>query len=146
MGQESLELLKAGLSLSVALITLAVGWFVGQRFTVKWNLFQKRRETDIANVQQFHSLYGEFKELSKLWRVIKRNKDSSLEIPSAIRWLLLARACAVESKNETIIVKLATERCLSKDDMTKLGLFRQALQKLRESIRDDEEVPFSSRG
>jgi hypothetical protein len=86
MTPEYQELLKASLSLSVALITLALGWFVGHRLSVNWNLIQKQRETDIANVQDFHSLYGEFKEVSKVWRVIKRNKDSSLGIARDSRW------------------------------------------------------------
>lgn len=146
MNNEKLELLKAGLNLLVALLTLGLAWFIGNRLSVKWNLIQKRRETDIANVQQFYSLYGEFKEVSKIWRVIKRNKDSSLVFPSDSRWSLLARACAIESKNETIVVKLATERHLEADALKTLGLFRQALQKLRESIRDNLEIPFSSRG
>jgi len=146
MTPEHLELLKAGLSLSVALITLGLGWFVGHRLTVKWNLIQKQRETDLANVQQFYSLYGEFKEVSKVWRAIKRNQDSSLVVAPDSRWSLLTRACAVESKNEATVVKLATERDLKEEALRDLGLFRQALQKLRESIRDDVEVPFSSRG
>ena len=146
MNTEKLELLKASLNLSVALLTLGLAWFIGNRLSVKWNLIQKRRETDIANVQQFYSLYGEFKEVSKIWRVIKRNRDSSLVFPSDSRWSLLARACAIESKNEAIVVKLATERHLEADALETLGLFRQALQKLRESIRDNLEIPFSSRG
>ncbi len=84
--------------------------------------------------------------MSKIWRVIKRNKDSSLAAPSESRWSLLARACAVESKNEAITVKMASERNLSADDLTDLGLFRQALQQLREGIRDNKEIPSSSRG
>ena len=146
MNAAKLELLKASLDLLVALLTLGLAWFIGNRLSVKWNLIQKRRETDIANVQQFYSLYGEFKEVSKIWRVIKRNKDSSLVFPSDSRWSLLARACAIESKNEAIVVKLATERHLEADALETLGLFRQALQKLRESIRDNLEIPFSSRG
>jgi hypothetical protein len=145
MNSLTIELVKAGLNLSIALVTLGLGWLIGQGLTVNWNLIQKRRETDINNVQQFYSLYGDFKEVSKTWRVIKR-KTSSLVLPSDSRWSLLVRACAIESKNETILVKLATERHLDAAALNDLGLFRQALQKLRESIRDDVEVPFASRG
>src|ERR1700730_15197824 len=98
MSNEKIEFLKASLSLVVALITLGIGWVLGQRFTVRWNLYQKRRETDIANVQQFHSIYGEFKEISKLWRVMKQTANSAIKSPPESQWLLLARACAVESK------------------------------------------------
>jgi hypothetical protein len=78
--------------------------------------------------------------------VIKRNRDSALAVPSDSRWSLLARACEVEGKNEAILVKLATERDLETEALKALGLFRQAIQKLRESIRDDKEIPFASRG
>src|ERR1700681_3799105 len=133
--QLSLELIKAGL-----------GWFIGLRLTVHWNLRQKRRELDFTNAQEFHAIYGDFKETSKIWRIVKRNKDRNLTILPECRWSLLTQACAVEGKNEAIIVKLATERRMIPAETRTLGLFRQALQTLRESIRDDEEVPSSSRG
>lgn len=146
----SLEILKTGLNLLVALTTLGLTWFIGQGLAVGWNLEQKRRETDIAILQEFYSLYGEFKEIGKIWRIIKKNyyqKYSNLEIPPpANYWLLLSRACAVEGKNEAIMVKLATERNLDESDLRALGLFRQAVQQLRESIRDKREIPSFSRG
>lgn len=59
--------------LLVAIIVIVIGWFIGNRITTDWNLKQKRRETDIDNLQQFYSLYGEFKEMCKIWRVIKKD-------------------------------------------------------------------------
>lgn len=143
---QQLELLKAGLTLAITLITLVCGWFIGLKLTVEWNLRQKRRELILANVQQLHAIYGEFKEISKVWRIVKLNKDGTLIIPPDCRWSLLARACAVESKNEAIMVKLATERRMTKQETYSLGLFRQAIQTLRESIHANEVVPSSSRG
>ncbi len=43
MSTESQEILKASLNLLVVLITLGLGWFIGQRLTIKWNLIQKQR-------------------------------------------------------------------------------------------------------
>lgn len=144
--QLNLELIKAGFSLAVAAITLGFGWLIGLRLTVYWNLRQKRRELNFANLQQFYAIYGDFKETSKIWRIVKRDKEGTLRLPSDCRWSLLTKACAVESENEAIIVKLATERKMGPEEAGRLGLFRQALQTLRESIRDDKEVPSSSRG
>ncbi|VVB64837.1 Uncharacterised protein [uncultured archaeon] len=42
------------------------------------------------------------------------------------------------------MVKLAAERILEVSDLTNLGLFRQAFQRLRESIRDDKDVPAAA--
>ena len=53
----NIELLKAGLSLGVAVITLALGWFVGQRPTVRWNLRQKEREFDLSAANDFHRTF-----------------------------------------------------------------------------------------
>lgn len=146
--QIDLELVKFGLALLVTLITLGLGWLIGQRLTMRWNLLQKRREIDLASVQQFHAIYGEFKEVSKIWRLVKRPcQSATVVVPSDIRWKLLTRACVLESKFETIVAKISTERDLSKEEgTTTLGLFRQALQKVRESIRDDDEIPFNNRG
>jgi len=76
----------------------------------------------IGNIQNFYSLYGDFKDVSKTWRVIKQNKDSSLAIPSESRWSLLARACTIEGRNEAILVKVATECDLSDKALNDLGL------------------------
>src|SRR6266481_4046165 len=101
----TIELIKAGISVVLLLLT----WLLGQRILVSWDLRKKRQELDITTANEFHHLYGEFKEVTKLWRIIKRNKDHTLSPASTARWDLLSRACAAESKNESIIVKLATE-------------------------------------
>jgi hypothetical protein len=57
MSPVSLEILKASFSLLVTLFGLVLAWVIGYRLSANWNLFQKQRETDIANIQQFYSLY-----------------------------------------------------------------------------------------
>lgn len=142
-----IELFKAALGLLVSVITLALGWLVGQRLTTNWNLVQKHRETEIENIHQLHLVYGEFRELSKTWRLIKKDEAVAEAERPGIRWILLTRACALESKVESINIKLATEKIIRDDeDLRTLGLFRQAIQRLRESIRDETVTPSSSRG
>jgi len=141
-----LELFKAALAMAVSIITLALGWVVGQRLTVTWNLVQKRRETEIENVHQFHLVYGEFRELSKTWRLMKKNDLVEPPDRAAMRWALATRACALESKLESINIKLASEKKMQDENLRILGLFRQAIQRLRESIRDDLLTASSYRG
>jgi len=119
-----------------------ITWFIGQRIIAYWDIRKKRQEFDIATAVQFQQLYGEFKEIGKLWRIIKKNKDPNLALPEHTRWELLERATAAESKVEAILVKLATERHLCASDLKQLGLFRQAYQQLREAIRDDKRLNF----
>ena len=130
----TLEAIKTLLSC----VTLGFGWFVGQRIINHWDVKKKRQELDIETAMQFHKLYGEFKEVSRLWRVFSftGQRATKLIFPGTTPLDLLKRAAAAEGGVETIIVKLATERVLNVEDIKTLGLFRQAYQKLREAIRD----------
>ena len=133
--QWELELFKSILGLIVAALTLSATWFIGQRLTAYWNLRQKRHELNLASLQAFHALYGEFKEVVKIWRLAKRPLKSPVAVPQDERWKLLTRACAIESKSEALVLRLTTERFLSSPEETAaIGLFRQAIQTLRESI------------
>lgn len=129
-----LEVIKTGLSL----LLLAIGWFIGQRIVAYWDIKKKRQELDIATATQFHKLYGEFKEVSRLWRAFKY-RQKKLAYPESMPMELQRRAAAAEGELEAIIVKLAVERRLDEDEKKTLGLFRQAYQKLREVIRGDED-------
>jgi hypothetical protein len=137
-----IELVKAGFSLLLLIIT----WGIGQRIIASWDIRKKRQELDIASASQFQQLYGEFKEVGKLWRIYIKNKDVELTFPEHTRWELLKRATSAESEIEAIIVKLATERSLSKSEIKELGLFRQAYQQLREAIRDNKPLGLGSYG
>jgi len=143
--QYELELFKSILSLIVSALTLSATWFIGQRLTVYWNLRQKRNELNLASLHAFHALYGEFKEVVKVWRLAKRPLESPVAVPQDERWNLLTRACAIESKSEALALRLTTERFLSSEGTAEIGLFRQAIQTLRESIRDNTDCPLGSR-
>jgi putative (di)nucleoside polyphosphate hydrolase len=128
-----LELIKTGL----AIVTLGIGWLIGQRIIKFWDTKKKRQELDIATSREFHKLYGEFKEVSRIWRTVTYEgpRDQELKFPAGTRLELLKRSSASEGGIEAIIVKLATERDLTDAEIKNLGLFRQAFQELRAAIR-----------
>jgi hypothetical protein len=134
-----LEIIKTGLTG----LTLVLGWFVGQRIIAYWDIRKKRQEFDIATAAQFQKLYGEFKEVSRLWRIFTYSGERKLALPDTMPVELLRRATAAEGGIEAIIVKLATERVLEQEDIQTLGLFRQAYQKLREAIRNGEALEWT---
>jgi hypothetical protein len=127
-----LEIIKTGL----ACLLLILGWIFGQRVIAYWDIKKKRQELDIATAMQFHKLYGEFKEVSRLWRAFTfvGQRDKEIIFPESFVMELLRRATAAEGNVEGIIVKLASERVLLLEDLKTLGLFRQAYQKLREAV------------
>ena len=141
----SLELFKSVLALLVAALSLLATWFIGEKLTAYWNLRQKLKELNQVSLQAFHALYGEFKEGVKIWRLATRPLKSRLLVPENVRWDLLTRACAIESKSEALVLRLTSERCLEPEEIEAIGLFRQAIQTLRESIRDNVECPLGSR-
>ncbi len=52
------EVWKATLSLAVALVTLGLTWFVGNRVTAFWSERQKRRELELSSPTAFIPAYS----------------------------------------------------------------------------------------
>ncbi len=140
MPVERLELLKAALNLGVAILTIVLGWVVGQRLTVYWNLRQKQREYDMTTAQEFHKLYGEFFAVWKLWNYHLRESTSGTEV----RAQLLSRACTAEGSVESLFVRLASSRTLTEEQTGVLGRFRQGYQSLRQAVRDGRPLDWRS--
>ncbi|MCK4821023.1 hypothetical protein KA005_34980 [bacterium] len=124
----------------VSLVTLGLGWIVGQRLTVYWAIRQKRRELEISALKEFYRLYGEFFSIWKQWAYCCNSRDDQIDFPRTTRWSLMERACAAEGAMEGIFVTLSCEKQLSGFDIKTLGKFRQAYQSLRESIRDNRDI------
>ena len=122
-------------------LVLAITWFIGQRVVTSWDIRKKRLELDIAAATQFQQLYGEIKEIMRLWRIATKKTDQLISLPTDIRWQLLARATSVEGKFEAIAMKLATERYLTSDQIFNVGLFRQACQEVRDAIQEGRSLP-----
>lgn len=130
----SFELVRSLLNVAVTLITLVLGWFVGNRLSAAWAIRQKKREIELETVKEFYRIYGEFISTWKLWTYFKDQK-----IENITRWELLERASKSEGALESIYVKLSSERKnIGEMDVEILARFRQCYQKLRESIRDDK--------
>jgi hypothetical protein len=123
------------------IITLGAAWAVGNRLTASWGFWQKRREQALAATNDFYRLYGEFFAVWKLWDHWLRQSTSEDCLVAERGWKLLERAIAAEASMETMMVKLASERTLSRVDLALLGRFRQAFQLLRETMR--ERVPLN---
>ncbi len=132
------DLVKAVFTCVSGIVILSLGWFVGQKFTYKWNVRQKHRELQLSAVQQFYVAYGEFFAVWKLWNRL----DYSSAEKDARKWELHKRAAAAEAIIEGILVKLASELALGDEGIGDLGRFRQAFQQLRQSIRMEEPLPW----
>ena len=134
--QVIIEVIKLGLSI----IFLFITWGIGQSILTYWEVKKKRKELDIQTVQRLQELIGEWKTVWRLWKVYKENAANSLNKPEYTRWELLSRVSAAEGGIEAILLKIASERSITKGDCEQLGLFRQAYQQLREAIRDDNSI------
>jgi hypothetical protein len=116
----------------------------GQKIIARWDVIKKQRELDIAVARDFQKLSGEFKEVSRLWRICGYRGDKpNIKFAESMAGELLRRAAAAEGGVEAIIMKLSTERVLDQDEIRALGLFRQAYQKLREAIRDSRPLEWT---
>jgi hypothetical protein len=136
-----IELIKGLISGASGIVLLSLTWLIGQRLTYLWTVRQKRRELQLASLQQFYIAYGEFFAVWKLW-----DRIDELEPGPAVRverrWELLKRATAAESIVEGTFVRLSLEVDIDGPDVINLGRFRQAFQQLRESIRDNKPLAW----
>jgi hypothetical protein len=135
-----------GFEIAKALIgpVVAVGlaWLVGNRLSAEWALRQRRREHSLASVAEFYRLYGEFFALWKLCNYAFRDADH--EMDDETLWDLMRRSAALEANGEAILLRIASELMLSDDDIRTLGLFRQGVQLLRQSIVKQRILGWSS--
>jgi hypothetical protein len=126
--------------LNPALLVALLGWFVGLRLANSWNLRQKRKELDLETARDFHTIYGQFFAVWKLWANahFKPHTDKPIDPPPPEdAWReVLRRACDVEGSLESLLVRIVCEKALSDEEIADLGIFRQLFQELRESIRD----------
>lgn len=130
-----------GKPIIVAVVTLGLGWFVGNRIGIHWDAVRKQRELDLRAVDDFYHLYGEFFAVWKLWNANKRFHEQS-HPPSDCQWRLMERAAAAEGGIEALIVKMTCQRALQPEDTAIMARFREAFQSLRESIRANEELAW----
>jgi len=118
-----------------ALLAAGLLWFVGSRLTFVWEDRKRRRESDLAAMETFYRLYGEFFAAWKLWDSHKRKGVPGKGKPHELQWELLERVERAEGGYEALLVKLASERVLDDTDRVLLGCFREGSQMLREKIR-----------
>lgn len=132
--QVKLEFVKTGLSVCLLLLT----WFGGQRVLAVWERRKKQNEIDLASLTQLHKVHSEFRTIGRLWRSfgLKVQPGDPVPVPGDVHWQIHQRAAAAEGEMEALVVKLATERVLSAEQIDALGFLRESYQLLRRSIRD----------
>ncbi len=136
------EVMKAGLSAAVTCTGLLLTWFIGQRLTSRWSVWQKQREIEMATATTFYELYGEFISAWRFWRATVQYSNPTRR--EAVRWELLERCTTAEGRLEAIFVKISAERLLRPEEVTTLGMFRQAYRTVRYRIRADQSVAWTS--
>lgn len=125
---------KAGLTVFGALLA----WLVGKRIAFYWAIRQKQREIELSALNEFYSVYGEFFAVWKLWNLhIDETKQPAEKEKTS---QLLERALLAESRVESLLVKIASERKLDDDTVKDLGLLRQAFQHLRETMQEKRKL------
>jgi hypothetical protein len=116
------------------ILPVLVAATLGQWLAVSWQNARQAREQDLATAATFYALYGRFFTVWKKWR---ETRYATTEDEAVAR--LLDEATGVEGEMEALLAKVVSERCLSEIELERLGAFRQAFQKLRESIAGDDE-------
>jgi len=131
-----LELFKAALALLVTVV-------FGSKVVAAWQMRNKRRELDIIAATQFQQIYGEYKQIWRLWKIYQDPDREKFQPAAGTWWILIDRAAAAEARLEALVVKLVVERRLTDSEINSLGLFRQGFQQLRQGIRESNPLKYS---
>jgi hypothetical protein len=126
------------------IIAALLAWGIGSFITDRWDETKRRRDLDLSAVSEFYLAYGEFLGVWRLWSTCKRYGQTS-KPPAYAQWLCLSRASAVESRLEALLIRTTMERSLSADQRELLACFREASQRLRESIRKNQDLNWFTR-
>ncbi|MEO8222477.1 MAG: hypothetical protein ABI563_17025 [Specibacter sp.] len=126
---------------TVAFFAALLAAVLGPWIASRWNFYLKQRELDLAAVEQFFMLYGEFYAVWKLWQsALDAAKKGLRQVPDEIRSELLRRASDAEGNYQALLAKMCIERRLEAPDFEILARFREAQQCLRESIEIGTEL------
>jgi hypothetical protein len=136
------EVWKALLNFIVAGAGLLLTWFIGYMIGDQHAEKRKRRELDLALASSFYTHYGEFRAVWKLWNRLRYELQTKPPLFEPARRDLLERANHAEGGLEAALLKLASERVLTRKEQEDLGNLRQAFQVLRERIELGEEVSY----
>jgi hypothetical protein len=141
MDTAELELTKIVLG---PLLTAGFAWAVGNRISAAWTHRQKHREYSLAVTAEFYQVYGEFFAIWKLANYSFRH--SRPEITPEFILGLIERAAGMEARIEAMLLRTASELKLTPGEIRTLGLYRQAVQLLRQSIIMRRQLDFFGTG
>ena len=117
--------------LVVAAVTVVGTVGLGQWLASRWQAAGYARQQDLENAAELHALYGAFFSLWKEWRL---SGYPTVETDAVVAEPLAIRAASSEGRMEALLVRFASERQLSTEDLHCLGALRQSYQALRKSI------------
>ena len=141
MDQTELELAKLVLG---PLLTAGFALAVGNRISAAWSHRQKHREYSLSVTAEFYQVYGEF---FAIWKLANYSfRQSRPEITQEYILGLIERAANMEARVEAMLLRVASELQLTPAEIRVLGLYRQAVQLLRQSIIRRQQLDFFGQG
>ena len=141
MDETAFELVKIVLG---PVVTVGFAWLVGNRISAAWAHRQKHREYSLSVTAEFYQVYGEFFAIWKLANFAFRTHRP--EVTDGFIVDLVKRAAALEARVEAMLLRAASELSLTPDEIRSLGLYRQAVQLLRQSIIMRRQLDFFGTG
>ena len=131
-------LANAVAGLVVAIGVAALGVFVSQRITDRWDRKKAQQKREHAAAAEFYRAYGDFFAAWKAWDAYSRDREevNAWSISAPERLSLLTWAAQAEGAMESFLMRLAIEHRLDDDDLKCLWCFRTAYKQLRYNIRN----------
>ena len=125
------EWFKAVVPLLAAGTALAGAVLFTNRVSHRYELRRKQREFDLETMRELATIYGQFFRSWKAWNALCRYEHVDAAEGA---WTLLNQTVEAEGRLETLLLRIACDRSLSKADINALGALRQAFKTVRLAI------------
>lgn len=121
----------------VAAFVAALAYFVTGRFARRREEARARHERSLAAAEEFYAAYGEFFATWKAWEFARGRDEGELKaVAEDVQRKLLDKAADCEGHVESLVIRLAQEQTLSRDDRLALWAMRFGIKSLRRAIRE----------
>jgi hypothetical protein len=130
--------------LTKAIVNFAFVAVLGGVAALMFGVAKRRREIEFESRKELHSAYGTFFGTWKKWEAAG---DTAVDhdpgnVPDDVRLPLLQTATDLEAEFEALLLKVASERRLSRRERDYTGRLREGWQELREGIEERRKLPF----
>ena len=126
----------------VAAAVALFAFFVIDRFQQRRAEDDARKERDLAAATSLYQAHGDLFAAWKVWEFHSRGRGDGQPLTATRRSEIVELAASAEGGCESLLIRVALEHDLNRDEEAALWCLRMAFKELRYAIRDDRPLDW----